>query len=85
MDGKYATSLDFGIKSGRALAIDAKTGETAGLAVKEYDYGVMDYALPDGTLIDPGWALQHSQDYLIILTCSFFRYKSVFPWYKQDL
>jgi L-ribulokinase len=65
MEKRYVIGLDFGTKSGRALVVDAKTGETAGEAVKDYDHGVMDRFLPDGkTALDADWALQHPRDYL---------------------
>jgi L-ribulokinase len=65
MKKRYVIGLDFGTKSGRALVADAKTGETAGEAVRDYDHGVMDRFLPDGkTALDADWALQHPQDYL---------------------
>jgi hypothetical protein len=65
MEKRYVIGLDFGTKSGRALVVNAKTGETAGEAVKDYDHGVMDRFLPDGkTALDADWALQYPQDYL---------------------
>jgi L-ribulokinase len=65
MEKRYVIGLDFGTKSGRALVADAKTGETAGEAVRDYDHGVMDRFLPDGkTALGSEWALQHPQDYL---------------------
>ncbi|MDR2143243.1 MAG: ribulokinase [Treponema sp.] len=65
MEKRYVIGLDFGTKSGRALVVDAKTGEAAGEAVKDYDHGVMDRFLPDGkTALGSEWALQYPQDYL---------------------
>ncbi|MDR1506138.1 MAG: ribulokinase [Treponema sp.] len=65
MKQRYVIGLDFGTKSGRALLVDAKTGETAAQSVKDYAHGVMDRFLPDGkTALGAGWALQHPKDYL---------------------
>ncbi|MFP3040971.1 ribulokinase [Treponema primitia] len=65
---KYVIGLDFGTKSGRALLADAKTGGIISLAVKDYDHGVMDTVLPDGTTrLGVDWALQHPQDYIDVL------------------
>jgi L-ribulokinase len=68
MGEKYVIGLDFGTKSGRALVADAKTGEPAAQAVKDYEHGVMDKFLPDGkTALDTDWALQYPKDYLDVL------------------
>ncbi|MDR2097577.1 MAG: ribulokinase [Spirochaetaceae bacterium] len=65
MTGKYVIGLDFGTKSGRALLVDAKTGEVAAKASMDYAHGVLDEVLPDGrTRLSSGWALQHPGDYI---------------------
>lgn len=61
---KYTIGVDYGTKSARAVVVSVKTGEIAGMEVKEYTHGVMDEALPDGTPLPPDWALQHPADYL---------------------
>lgn len=62
---KYVIGLDFGTKSGRALLVNAKTGETLANASKDYAHGVIDEILPDGkTRIGADWALQHPRDYI---------------------
>ncbi|MBQ8812928.1 MAG: ribulokinase [Lachnospiraceae bacterium] len=63
----YAIGIDFGTLSGRAVLVDAKTGEVAAQAVKDYAHGVMETALPDGTKLPADWALQHPGDYLEVL------------------
>ncbi|MDR3161168.1 MAG: ribulokinase [Spirochaetaceae bacterium] len=68
MPRKLVIGLDFGTKSGRALLVDAKTGETVAQAVKAYTHGVMDTFLPDGTTrLGPDWALQDPRDYPEVL------------------
>lgn len=62
--GKYAIGVDFGTLSGRAVLVDAATGDELGSSVYEYPHGVMDETLPDGTKLGVDWALQHPQDYL---------------------
>ncbi|HIT09434.1 MAG TPA: ribulokinase [Candidatus Merdivicinus faecavium] len=64
---KYAIGVDYGTLSGRALIINAATGEELASSVYEYPHAVMDRALPDGTPLKNDWALQHPQDYLDVL------------------
>jgi L-ribulokinase len=65
---KFVIGLDFGTKSGRAILVEAKTGEIIAQAVKDYPHGVMDTCLPDGiTRLNPDWALQDPLDYLEVL------------------
>ncbi|MDR2471686.1 MAG: ribulokinase [Treponema sp.] len=85
MEKKYVIGLDFGTKSGRALLVDAKTGEAAGQAVKDYAHGVMDRSLPDGTPLGTGWALQHPQDYLDVLEYTIREALTVSRVHKEDV
>lgn len=64
---RYAIGIDFGTLSGRALLINAATGEELATAVLEYAHAVMDKTLPDGTVLPHDWALQHPQDYLEVV------------------
>ncbi len=64
---RYVLGMDFGTLSGRALVVDALTGETLGESVFEYPHGVMDETLPDGTPLKPRSALQHPEDYIIAM------------------
>lgn len=64
---KYTIGVDFGTLSGRAVIVNAITGEEIADAVHEYSHGVMDTKLPDGTKLSHDWALQHPQDYLDVL------------------
>ena len=65
---RYAVGIDYGSLSGRAVVLNLQTGEVAASALFEYPHGVMDEALPDGTRLPDGWALQHPQDYLDVLS-----------------
>ncbi|MDD3260502.1 MAG: ribulokinase [Oscillospiraceae bacterium] len=65
---KYVVGVDYGTLSGRALVADAKTGKEIASAVYEYPHAVMDTALPDGTPLEPDWALEDAQDYLDVLS-----------------
>ncbi len=56
--------LDFGTLSVRAVIIDALTGREAANAVCEYEHGVMDKTLPDGTPISRTTALEYPADYI---------------------
>lgn len=66
---RYTVGVDFGTLSGRALVLDAQTGETISSAVMEYPHGVMDSTLPDGTRVPLQSAFQHPSDYLTVLKC----------------
>ena len=65
--GRYAIGVDYGSLSGRAVLVNPETGREMASAVYEYPHGVMAEALPDGTPLSHGWALQHPQDYLDVL------------------
>ena len=64
---QYTIGIDFGTLSGRAVLTAVQDGSTAATAVYEYPHGVMDTALPNGTPLPQGWALQHPGDYLEVL------------------
>ncbi|MBR3928889.1 MAG: ribulokinase [Clostridia bacterium] len=61
---KYTIGIDFGTLSVRALVSDVETGREMGWAVCDYPHGVMDASLPDGTILQSDWALQHPEDYI---------------------
>ena len=64
---RYVLGMDFGTLSGRALVVDALTGEALGESVFEYPHGVMDVSLPDGTPLRSKSALQHPEDYIFTM------------------
>jgi L-ribulokinase len=59
--------VDFGTLSGRALVVRLADGTELGSATHDYPHGVLDRALPDGTVLPPEWALQVASDYLDVL------------------
>lgn len=61
---KYTIGVDFGTLSGRAVLVNAKTGEECCSAVYEYPHAVMDRCLPCGKKLGQDWALQDPNDYL---------------------
>lgn len=67
--GTYVLGIDFGTLSGRAVVVDAATGEQLGTHVTEYPHGVMDTALTagDGRSLPPEFALQDPRDYVEVL------------------
>lgn len=64
---RYSIGVDYGTQSGRAVLVEVETGTIIAQAVKMYTHGVMDEFLPDGTKLEPDWALQHPSDYLEVL------------------
>ena len=74
---RYVLGLDFGSLSGRALLVDAGTGETVAESVYEYPHAVMYRSLPDGTPLPDGSAVQHPQDYLDALSITVQRVKEL--------
>ena len=68
MEKQYTIGLDFGTRSMRALLVDLESGEELGYKEFAYPHGIMETELPDGTKLEPDWALQHPGDYLLALT-----------------
>lgn len=64
---KYTIGIDFGSLSGRAVLVDAATGEEVAQSVLDYPHAVMDDTLPSGKKLGVDWALQHPRDYLEVL------------------
>lgn len=64
---KYVIGIDFGTLSGRALLMNAETGEEISDSTLEYAHGVMDVTLPSGKKLPPNYALQHPADYIEVL------------------
>ncbi len=65
---KFVIGIDFGTLSGRAVLADAADGRVIASSEYLYPHGVMDEILPWGEKVPSGWALQHPQDYLDVLT-----------------
>lgn len=65
---KYTLGIDYGTLSGRAVLVNAQTGEEIASAMLEYPHAVMDTQLPCGKKLAHDWALQHPQDYVDVLT-----------------
>jgi len=64
----YVIGIDLGTLSGRALLVNAGTGEEIASSVYLYPDGVIDKRLPDSDiLLPPDWALQNSADYLVTI------------------
>ncbi|MBV9818324.1 MAG: ribulokinase [Solirubrobacterales bacterium] len=64
----YCIGVDFGTESGRALLLDARTGEERAVSVVPYPSAVIDATLPDtGEELDADWALQDPDDWMHVL------------------
>ncbi|HZE05248.1 MAG TPA: ribulokinase [Solirubrobacteraceae bacterium] len=67
-DAAYCIGVDFGTESGRALVLDARTGEELASSVVRYPSGVIDRELPStGERLAPDWALQDPDDWVRVL------------------
>ncbi|MBO1029885.1 ribulokinase [Tessaracoccus sp. SD287] len=62
----YVIGMDFGTLSGRAIVVNAETGEEVGTGVMDYPHGVIDRELA-GKKLPPDFALQDPQDYLDVM------------------
>jgi L-ribulokinase len=64
----YCVGVDFGTESGRALVLDARTGEELAVSVVPYASAVIDRKLPGtGEPLPPDWALQDPDDWVSVL------------------
>ena len=69
MVDKYTLGIDFGTLSVRTVLMNCMDGGVAAVSTMAYPHGVMDRVLPDGeTLLPANWALEHPDDYLLVLT-----------------
>lgn len=65
--GRYAIGVDYGTLSGRTVLVDVATGEEVSTDSFDYPHGVMDQTLPSGRRLGADFALQHPNDYLLVL------------------
>lgn len=63
----YTIGIDFGTLSGRCVLVDCSNGQEVAEAVCAYPHGVMDDTLPGGKKLPPLYALQHPEDYLLVV------------------
>lgn len=63
MKKKYTIGLDFGSLSCRGILVDTANGRICAEATHVYPHGVMTEKLPDGTSLEPDFALQHPRDF----------------------
>ena len=62
---KYTIGIDFGTERVQALLVDVSNGKTAAEATYKYNHGIITDKLPESEIaLEPGWALQHPNDYL---------------------
>ncbi|AOF94397.1 FGGY-family carbohydrate kinase [Sinorhizobium sp. RAC02] len=59
----YLIGLDFGSESARGVLVEVESGQQVGQYVHPYRHGIMTRALPDGTRLPSGFALQNAEDY----------------------
>lgn len=67
MEKRYVIGIDYGTLSGRAVLLDALTGQEMAVSELVYPHAVMDKTLPCGKALPDQFALQHPQDYLDVL------------------
>ncbi len=59
----FLIGLDYGTQSARGVLVDAESGAVVASHTHAYRHGTLSAALPDGTPLAPGWALQCATDY----------------------
>ncbi|HCC70578.1 MAG TPA: ribulokinase [Bacteroidales bacterium] len=64
---KYVIGIDFGTLSGRSVLINVENGNEIATDVLDYPHGVIDSELPGGIKLGVDWALQHPDDYILVL------------------
>ena len=64
---KFVIGIDYGTLSGRAVIVNAATGDELATAALDYPHAVMDTRFLDGSPLPPDFALQHPGDYLEVL------------------
>ncbi|RYC29111.1 carbohydrate kinase [Lichenibacterium minor] len=63
MGESHLIGLDYGSESARGVLVDVRSGAVLATHTHTYTHGVMSSALPDGTTMPLGWALQDASDY----------------------
>jgi L-ribulokinase len=67
-DRVYSIGVDFGTESGRALLLDARSGEELAVSAVAYPHAVIDRTLPGtGEQLPPDWALQDPEDWVQVI------------------
>jgi L-ribulokinase len=64
MHDGFLIGLDYGTDSARGVLIDIASGEVCATHALRYRHGTLINALPDGTPLAAGFALQHAPDYV---------------------
>lgn len=59
----FLIGLDFGSETARGVLVDVRSGAVEAAHTHPYRHGILSSALPDGTALPPGWALQDADDY----------------------
>ncbi|RYC30403.1 carbohydrate kinase [Lichenibacterium minor] len=63
MGESHLIGLDYGSESARGVLIAVRSGAVVATHTYTYTHGVMSSAVPDGTTMPSGWALQDASDY----------------------
>lgn len=63
MQEGHLIGLDYGSESARGVLVDVRSGDVVASRTHPYRHGVIVSALPDGTALPAGWALQDASDY----------------------
>ena len=63
MSEGHLIGLDYGSESARGVLVDVRGGTVVASHTHPYRHGVISSALPDGTALPSGWALQDASDY----------------------
>lgn len=66
-NAQFTIGLDFGSLSCRGVLVNIRDGSVMAEATMDYPHAVIDSKLPNGTVLNGSWCLQHPEDFVFAL------------------